>query len=120
MISWAKVHSSGSGQPGYSEVLALGCSITDFTLATNAQGVFQRMLLRIALIQADSGTALHISIQQPIDDEQGPFDPADFAQCDRKFMLSGIGCKFPQELAWRHRAHHHGCRAAQYICPVLS
>ena len=37
-------------QPGHSEVLALGCSVTDFTLATNAQGVFQRMM-RFALIQ---------------------------------------------------------------------
>jgi hypothetical protein len=82
-------------QPGHSEVLALGCSITDFTLAANAQGVFQRMM-RFALIQADLGTALHVGIQQPIDDEQRPFDPADFAQCDRKFMLSGVGCKFPQ------------------------
>jgi len=69
-------------QPGHSEVLALGCSITDFTLAPNAQGVFQRMM-RFALIQADLGTALHIGIQQPIDDKERPFDPADFAQCDR-------------------------------------
>ena len=45
-------------QPGHSEVLALGCSITDFTLAPYAQGVFQRMM-RFALIQADLGTALH-------------------------------------------------------------
>jgi len=37
-------------QPGHSKVLALGCSITDFTLATNAQGAFQRMM-RFALIQ---------------------------------------------------------------------
>ena len=69
-------------QPGHSEVLALSCSITDFTLAPNAQGVFQRMM-RFALIQADLGTALHIGIQQPIDDKERPFDPADFAQCDR-------------------------------------
>lgn len=80
-------------QPVHSEVLALGCSITDFTLATNAQGVFQRMM-RFALIQADLGTALHIGIQQPIDDEQRPFDPADFAQCDREFVLSGIRACF--------------------------
>ena len=69
-------------QPGHSEVLALGCSITDFTLATNAQGAFQRMM-RFALIQADLGTALHIGIQQPIDDKERRLDPADFAQCDR-------------------------------------
>lgn len=81
-------------QPRHSEVLALGCSITDFTLATDAQSVFQRMM-RFALIQSDLGAALHIGVQQPVDDEQRPFDPADFAQCDRKLVLSGIGRKFP-------------------------
>ena len=68
-------------QPGHSKVLALGCSITDFTLATNAQGAFQRMM-RFALIQADLGSALHIGIQQPIDDKECPFDPAAMANRD--------------------------------------
>lgn len=98
-------------QPGDPEMLPFGCSIANFTLTTNAQGVFQRMM-RFALIQADLGTALHVGIQQPIDDEQRPFDPADFAQCYRKFMLSGICREFSQELAWRHRARNHGGRCA--------
>lgn len=51
-------------QPGHSEVLALGCSITDFTLATNAQGVFQGMM-RFALIQADLGVE-RLAIRTPL------------------------------------------------------
>lgn len=43
-------------QLGHSEVLALGCSITDFALAANGQNVFHRMM-RFALILADLGAA---------------------------------------------------------------
>ena len=75
-------------------------------------------MMRFALVQSDLGAALHVGIQQPVDDEQRPFDPANFAQCDGKLMLSGIGCKFPQQLAWGHYARHHCGRAAQDVGPV--
>lgn len=48
-----------------------------------------------ALVQADLSATLHIGVQQPVDDEQRPFD---FAQRDCKLVLSGICSEFSQEL----------------------
>jgi hypothetical protein len=31
-----------------------------------------------SFVQADLRAALHVGVQQPIDDEQRPFDPPDF------------------------------------------
>ena len=41
-------------QPGHAEVLALGCSITDFPLAANAQRILEGVMC-FALVQADLG-----------------------------------------------------------------
>lgn len=43
-----------------------------------------------ALVQTYLRATLHVDVQQPVDDEQRLFDPADFAQCYRKLMLSGV------------------------------
>ena len=63
-------------QPGHAIVLSFRGSVSDFTLATDTEGVFQRMMC-LTLVQADLCTALHIGIQQPIDNEQGALDPPD-------------------------------------------
>ncbi|SFA60966.1 hypothetical protein SAMN04487972_13220 [Paracoccus halophilus] len=88
-------------QPGHAEVLTFGGTIADFTLAADAQGVLQSVVC-LALVQADLGPPLHVGIEQPVDDEERPFDPSDFPQGDRQLVLSGIGCELPQELARRH------------------
>lgn len=64
-------------QPGHAEVLAFGCSIADFALPPDAQRVFE-CVMGFSFVQADLGTALHVRIEQPVDDEQCPFDPSDF------------------------------------------
>ena len=46
------------------EVLAFSGAVADFTLATDAKGVFQGMM-GFTLVQADLGTALHVGIEHP-------------------------------------------------------
>ena len=42
--------------------------------------------MSLALVHADVGPALHISVEESVDDEQDTFDPSDFAESD------GISC----------------------------
>ena len=70
-------------------MLPLSGAITDFALATDAKGVFQGVM-RLALVQADLGTTLHVGVQQPINDEERALDAADFAQGQSEVMLARI------------------------------
>ncbi len=88
-------------QSGHAEVLSFGGAIADFTLAADAESVLQSVM-GLALVETDLGAALHVGIEKPVDDEERPFDPSDFPQSDRQFMLPGIGCELPQELAGRY------------------
>ena len=56
----------------------------------------------LTLVEADLGAALHVGIEEPVDDKERPFDPSDFPQGDRQFMLPWVGRELPQELAGRH------------------
>ena len=76
-------------QPGHPEVLSLAASVADFALAADPEGVLQGMV-GFALVQTDLGTALHIGVEQPVDDEERPFDPSDFPQGHSQLMLTGI------------------------------
>ncbi|SLN76740.1 hypothetical protein RUM8411_04475 [Ruegeria meonggei] len=69
-------------------VLVLGSTVADFTLSTISQGIL-RGVMRLAFVQPNLCTALHIGIEQPVDDKQRPFHPADFAQGEGKFMPGG-------------------------------
>ena len=104
-------------QPCHAEVLGFGGAVADFTLAANAQGVFQSVM-GLTLVQADLGTALHVGIEGPFDDEERPFYPSDFFESFCQRVLAGIGCKFAQNLTGRHDARDHGCGAAQDVGPV--
>lgn len=48
-------------EPGNTVVLALGGTVADFALASDPQGVLQRMV-RLALVEADLGAALHNTV----------------------------------------------------------
>jgi hypothetical protein len=78
----------------HAEVLAFGCSVADFTLAADAEGVFQSVM-GLAFVQPDLGAALHVGIEQPVDNEERPLDPSDFTQCDRKLMLPRVCRELP-------------------------
>ena len=82
-------------EAGHAEVLAFGSSIPDFTLAPDAKSAFQCVVC-LAFVQADLGAALHVGIEQPIDDEERPFYPPDFAQGHRQFVLARVGRELPQ------------------------
>lgn len=77
----------------HAEMLPFGGAVADFTLATDAQGIFQCVMC-LAFVQTDLGAALHIGVEQPVDDEQRSFHPSDFLEGFGQFMLAGIGCKF--------------------------
>tara|TARA_R110002072_G_scaffold194236_1_gene351481 strand:+ start:1388 stop:1597 length:210 start_codon:yes stop_codon:yes gene_type:complete len=55
-------------EASHAEMLPFGGAVADFTLATDTQGVFQRMV-SLAFVQTDLGTALHIGVEQPVYDE---------------------------------------------------
>ncbi|GGX38112.1 hypothetical protein GCM10007385_01110 [Tateyamaria omphalii] len=54
-------------------------------MAANAKGVFQGVV-RLALIPTNIGTALHIGIEQPVDDEQRTLYVPDFPERQGKFI----------------------------------
>jgi hypothetical protein len=60
-------------------MLALRCTIPDLPLPSDTQGVFKRMVC-LTFIQPNLRTSLHVSIKQPIDDEECPFNPSDFTK----------------------------------------
>ena len=65
-------------EPGHAVVLALDRAVADFALASDPERVLERVM-SLALVQAGVGSALHIGVEQPVDDEERSFDPSDFA-----------------------------------------
>lgn len=49
-------------------MLAFGGALADFTLAANAQSIFQRVMC-FAFVEPDLSAALHVGVEQPFDDE---------------------------------------------------
>ncbi len=92
-------------------------AITDFALATDAQRIFQGVM-RLALVQANLGTTLHVGVQQAINDKERALDATNFAQGQSEIMLTRIGREFAQKLAGRYDARRHSSSAAQDIRPI--
>ena len=81
--------------------------------------------MSLALVQAGVGSALYIGVEQPVDDEErsneeGAFDPSDFAESDGQFVLAGIGCELSQQLAGRKGAADQGGSNPQDVRPSSS
>ena len=74
--------------------------------------------MSLALVQAGVGPALHIGVEQPVDDEEGSFDPSDFAESDGQFVLAGIGRELSQQLARQKGAAGQGGSNPQDVRPV--
>ena len=70
------------------------------------------------LLSPNLGPAPQFGVEQPVDDEDRPFDPPYLAQRQAKIVLARIGGELPQELAERDRSGGHGGCAAQHIGPV--
>jgi hypothetical protein len=56
----------------HAEVLPFGGPVANFTLAADAEGVLEGMM-GLAFVEPDLGAALHVGIEQPVDDEERPF-----------------------------------------------
>ena len=63
-------------QSGDAEVLGLACPVADLALESDPQGT----------LQADLRPTLHVGIEQPINVEERPLDPSDFAKGDGKVV----------------------------------
>ena len=87
-------------EPGHAVVLALAGAVADFALASDPECVLE-YVMSLALVQAGVGSALHIGVEQPVDDEERSFDPSDFAESDGQFVLARIGRELSQQLARR-------------------
>ena len=70
-------------------------------------------------VAAELGAALHVGVEQPFDDEQCAFDPADLPQGQRQIMLPRARGQFLEEVTWLHPARQHCCDTAQNIRPVF-
>ena len=74
-------------EAGHAVVLAFAGAVADFALASDAEGVLEGVM-SLALVQAGVGPALHIGVEEPVDDNEGTFDPSDFAESDGQFVLA--------------------------------
>ena len=104
-------------EPSHAIVLVLAGAVADFALAPDAQRVLERVM-SLALVQAGVGPALHIGVEQPVDDEERTFDPSDFTESDSQFVLARIGRELSQQLAGRKSAAGQGGSDPQDVRPV--
>ena len=104
-------------EAGHAVMLALAGEVADFALAPDAEGVLEGVMSP-ALVEAGVGSVLHIGVEKPVDDEEGTFDPSNFAESDGQFVLSGIGRELAQQLAGREDATGQGGSNAQDVRPV--
>ena len=63
-------------EPSHAVVLALAGAVADFALAPDAERVLE-CVMSLALVQAGVGPALHIGVEQPVDDEERALDGLD-------------------------------------------
>ena len=101
-------------EPGHAVVLALAGAVADFAMAPDPERVLERVM-SLALVQAGVGSVLHIGVEQPVDDEEGSFDPSDFAESDGQFVLTRIGRELSQQLARRKGATGQGGNNPQHV-----
>ena len=103
-------------------MLALARAAADFAQAPDPEGVLERVM-SLALVQAGVGSALHIGVEQPVDDaersdEERSFDPSDFAESDGQFVLARIGRELSQQLARRKNATGQSGSNPQDVWPA--
>ena len=104
-------------ESGHAVVLALARAVADFTLAADPERVLEGVM-GLALVQAGVGPALHIGVEEPLDDEERSLDPSDFAESYGQFVLARIGRELSQQLArWKGPAGQGG-RDPQDVRPV--
>ena len=56
-------------------------------MASDPEGVHERVV-SLPLVQSGVSPALHIGVEQPVNDEERSFDSSDFAEGDGQFVLA--------------------------------
>lgn len=79
-------------------MLAFAGPIPDLALTADAQRILEGVM-RFAFVEADLRPSLHVSIKDPVDQEQRTLDPAYLAQRQSQVVLPGIGRQFAKQLA---------------------
>lgn len=104
-------------ESGDAVMLALGGSVTDFTLATDAQRILESVV-GLALVEADLGTPLHVRVEDPLYNKECPLHAANLPQRNRQIVLAWIGGKLAEQLARLDLAGSHGRGAVEQGGPV--
>ena len=76
-------------QPSDAVMLTFPGAVSNLTVTVETKRSFQGMVC-FTFIETDLSAALHVCIQYPVDDEQGPLDAADFAHGQGQLILPGI------------------------------
>ena len=100
-------------------ILSAAGTITDFALATDAQGVFQSVV-RLTFVQTDLGAALQLTVGEPSRDEEGALDTPDFAQRNGQGILAWIRREFAHDLTGLEDSHVHGHGDPKNVFPVIA
>lgn len=97
--------------------LILTGPVAQFAPAVEEQRPLEGMM-GFAFVQSDLGSALEFLIGQPIEDEEGALDAADFAERQGEAVLAGIGRELSQDLRWDDGAGGHGGGQSKDIRPM--
>lgn len=98
-------------------MLAFAGPIPDLALTADAQRILEGVM-RFAFVEADLRPSLHVSIKDPVDQEQRTLDPAYLAQRQSQVVLPGIGRQFAKQLAGGDPAAVDRGDTAEQIGPV--
>ena len=110
-------------QPSHAVMLPFAGAVANFALAADAKGVHERMM-SLSLVEAGAGTALHIGVKQPVQDEQRSCHPSDFAKIDGQFVLARflLSGSHLSSAVLRQRAWGYSVWAGKISCwwPILT
>jgi hypothetical protein len=97
-------------------VLPLCRAIANFPLPPDTERIFERMV-GLSLVKTDLSTPLHVRIQDPLNNEKGPFNTTNFTKRNCKVVLSWVS-ELAQELAGPDFASGHRRGTTENIRPV--
>ncbi|MEM9431849.1 MAG: hypothetical protein AAGA32_20575 [Pseudomonadota bacterium] len=81
-------------------LLTFGTAIPEFPLASDRWSVLESVV-GLAFVQADWGAALHVCVQQPVDENDCPFRAPNVSECQCQLVLAWTYCQFLKELTGR-------------------
>ena len=104
-------------EPSDSVLLPLRRAIANFPLPPGTERIFERMVGH-SLVNTDLSTPLHVRIQDPLNNEKGPFNTTNFTKRNCKVVLSWVRSELAQELAGPDFASGHRRGTTENIRPV--